>query len=149
MTNLHYWDSCAFLAWLQNESAHEAACRDTIEQAKSGEIVLVTSALTIAEVLWTKNGPRLEEDKATILNKFFRRSYIRIVNVDRRIAESAQRLVWNDRIRPKDSIHVATAINRDCVVLETFDRTLLKKTKKCQGLEIREPQLARQGTLAI
>ena len=105
-----YWDAAAFLAWLQAEQGREAACRDTLDAAVRGEFLIVTSALTIAEVLWMRNGPRLSEDKADTLNRFFRRSCIRVVNVGRDTAQRAQRLVWDQSIRPKDSIHVAAAL---------------------------------------
>lgn len=149
MTKKHYWDSCAFLAWLQNEAGREAACRDTLERARKGEILIVTSALTIAEVLWTKNGPRLGQDKAEKLNRFFKRSSIRVVNLNRKIAEASQKLVWNDGIAPKDSIHVATAIEYGCDVLETFDTDLLKASGKIAGMPIKEPEPATQGSLGI
>jgi predicted nucleic acid-binding protein len=149
MTAKRYWDSCAFLAWLQNEADRVDACRDTIEQAKRGEVLLVTSALTVAEVLWIKEGPRLTSDKATLLNRFFRRSYIRVVNVDRATAERSQSLVWADGIRPKDAIHVATALKYQCDVLETFDGGLIGKSGQCDGLLIREPLKAAQSSLDI
>ena len=149
MTELYYWDACVFLAWLQNEPDRETACRDTIERAKARQILLVTSALTIAEVLWTKSGPQLTEEKARLLNRFFKRSYIRVVNVDRRIAEDAQKLVWADGVRPKDSIHVATAVRRKCSVLETYDTGLLSRSGQYSGLAIREPQKSAQGSLGI
>ena len=101
-----YWDSNAFLAWLQNETDREAACRDTLDAAQRGEFLIMTSALTLAEVLWLKGAPKLTEDKADLLNRFFRRSSLRVVNLDRRIAQRAQRLVWESGIRPKDCYYL-------------------------------------------
>lgn len=144
-----YWDSNAFLAWLQNEPGREAACRDTLEAAQRGDFLIVTSALTIAEVLWLKGSPRLEEDKAELLNRFFRRSFLRVVNLDRKIAQQAQRLVWKRGIRPKDSVHVATALQYECPVLETFDQPLIQKGVELDGIEIRQPRPADQGTLGV
>lgn len=144
-----YWDSNAFLAWLQVEAGREAACRDTLDAAQRGDFLIVTSALTIAEVLWLRGGPRLGDDKAEILNRFFRRSCLRVVNLDRKIAQSAQRLVWESGIAPKDSVHVATALQYECPVLETFDAPLIKKGLDLDGLEFREPQEAAQGTLGV
>ncbi|WP_185969867.1 type II toxin-antitoxin system VapC family toxin [Rhizobium straminoryzae] len=145
----HYWDSGVFLAWLQNEAGRIDGCRDTLDRAKAGEIVIVTSALTITEVLWTKDGPRLSEDKAEILNGFFRRSYIRVVNLDRAIAQKAQKHVWNDGVRPKDSIHLATALHLQCDVLEAFDNGLLNKNGHFGTIVIREPQCKAQGSLDL
>lgn len=144
-----YWDSVAFLAWLQNERGREAACRDTLEAAQNGDFLIVTSALTLAEVLWLRGAPRLTEDRAELLNRFFRRSCMRVVNLDRKIAQRAQRLVWEIGIKPKDSVHVASALQYECPILETFDQPLIKKTPDIDGLLIREPQPAVQGSLGV
>lgn len=142
-----YWDSNAFLAWLQNEPGRDAACRDTLDAAIRGEFLIVTSALTVAEVLWLRNGPRLSEEKADTLNRFFRRSCIRVVNLDRDTAQRAQRLVWESGIKPKDSIHVATAQRFGCPILETFDEPLINKGRSLDGIEIREPRPGKQASL--
>ncbi len=94
-----------------------------------------------------RNGPKLGEDKARILNNFFRRSFLRVLNVDRAIAERAQRLVWESNIKPKDAIHVATALRYKCQMLETFDVSLIQLSGTLEGLVIREPQRARQPSL--
>lgn len=144
-----YWDSCAFLAWLQNEPERSDACNDTLNEAKSGSFVIVTSALTLTETLWMRGGPQLGADKARLLNGFFRRSFLRVANVDRAIAESAQRLVWDNGIRPKDAIHVATALRYDCTLLETFDGPLISRSGEIRGLIIREPKPAAQPSLDL
>ena len=143
-----YWDSDAFLGWLQNEAGKEALCRATFERADKGEIILVTSALTIAEVLWMRNSPKISKDKATLVRRFFRRSYIKIRGVTRSIAERAQDVVWDNDIRPKDAIHVATALDAKCIALETFDIALINKSG-ILGLTIRTPQPSKQGSLDL
>jgi len=45
-----YWDSDCFLGWLKAESDKEELCGGILEEAEAGRILLVTSALTIAEV---------------------------------------------------------------------------------------------------
>jgi predicted nucleic acid-binding protein len=110
-TELIYWDSDCFLGWFQEEPGKVELCEGTIERADEGEALIFTSALTIAEVLWLRSAPPIGVDKAALVRKFFRRSYIRVRNVTRLVSESAQDLVWNHEIRPKDAIHVATAID--------------------------------------
>ena len=136
-----YWDSDAFLGWLQEEPGKAELCEGTIERAQNLEALIITSALTIAEVLWLRGAPPIPQEKAELVRKFFRRSYIRVRNVTRRISENAQELVWNDRIRPKDAIHVATALDANVDALETFDEGLLKKSRSVgnPSLEIRKP----------
>lgn len=137
-----YWDTDPFLAWLQEESDKLKKCKGTLERAENGEVLILTSALTIAEVLWKKGGPRVAQDKLVILRRFFRRSSIRVVNVTRSISELAQEIVYNNDIRPKDAVHVATALTHKSPFLETFDGSLIGKSGKCGGtppLIIREP----------
>lgn len=144
-----YWDSDCFIAYLQAETGKVDQCAAVLDRAERGEVVIVSSALAIAEVLWMRNAPRLPKEKADILNRFFRRSSFRVVDVTRKIAERAQLLVWDNDIRPKDAIHVATALQCSIPTLETFDAALIKKSGSVgePGLVIREPALARQARL--
>ena len=148
---LIYWDSDAFLGWLQAEPGIVELCQGTIDQAEQGEALIVTSALTIAEVLWLRNSPRISSDKADILRRFFRRSYIRVRAVTRSVAEAAQTVVWDYDIRPKDAIHVATALDAKITVLETFDENLISKSGKVgtPPLIIRKPLPPRSPKLPL
>jgi predicted nucleic acid-binding protein len=142
-----YWDSDAFLGWLQAEQGKVELCAGTLRRAELGEVVIFTSALTIAEVLWMRGAPAIPKDKADIVRRFFRRSNLRVRNVTRGIAESAQDLVWNHR--PKDAIHVATALDAAAIALETFDEGLIGKSGQVGSppLLIRKPLPPAQGTL--
>ena len=125
-----YWDSDAFIGFLKEEADKYAACESVLEAADQGRIVIVTSALTLAEVLWAKGHPQLPDSKKAVIEKFFKSPYISVENVTRHISENARDLVWDNGIRPKDAIHVATALHRKIPVLNTFDRQLLGKNKQ-------------------
>jgi len=58
-------------------------------------------------------------------------------------------VVWNHKIKPKDAIHVATALALKVPCLETFDTGLLKKSGRLgtPALVIRRPIAAPQGRL--
>ncbi|MEP1931299.1 MAG: type II toxin-antitoxin system VapC family toxin [Roseibium sp.] len=146
-----YWDSDCFLGHFQAEAGKAEKCDGVLQRAERGEVLIVTSALTLAEVLWMRGGPRLPIAKAELVQKFFRRSYIRVYNVTRKISESAQLIVWEGGIKPKDAIHVATAIDLGVTALETFDNGLIGKSGKVGEplLLIREPQSAAQGRLNL
>ncbi len=146
-----YWDSDAFLGWLQNESGKVELCKGTIERAEGGEILIVTSALTLAEVLWLKGSPKIPQDKLVILRKFFRRSYVRVFNVTRTIAEDAQEVVMVHSIKPKDAVHIATAVNLKIPTLETFDKDLIAKSGTIGAplLTIRKPLPPKQPKLDL
>lgn len=146
-----YWDSDCFLGHFRAEPGKAEKCDGVLQRAQRGEVLIVTSALTLAEVLWMRGGPRLAADKALIVRKFFRRTFIRVYNVSRKISESAQVLVWDHDIKPKDAIHVATAIHLNVNALETFDNGLIGKSGSVGDplLLIREPQAAAQGRLPL
>jgi predicted nucleic acid-binding protein len=146
-----YWDTDCFLGHLQGEVGKAEKCDGVLERAERGDVLIVTSALTIAEVLWMRGGPRLPKDKAEIVQKFFRKSYIRVVNVSRKVAMAAQMHVWEDDIKPKDAIHVATAVAFGVNALETFDAGLIGKSGKVGAplLLIREPQAAAQARMPL
>lgn len=146
---LIYWDSDAFLGWLQSEPGKAELCEGALKRAESGEALIITSALTIAEVLWMRGAPKIKREKAEILRRFFRRSFIRVRNVTRVISESAQDLVWDHNIKPKDAIHVATALDAKAPILETFDDGLIAKsgTVGDPPLIIRKPIPPPQGKL--
>ena len=56
-----YWDSCVYIDCIQRHPERHAVLDLIIEQAKGGEIVLVASALVLAEV------SKLNDPNATIL----------------------------------------------------------------------------------
>jgi len=146
-----YWDSDCFLGHFQAEVGKAEKCDGVIQRAERGDVLIVTSALTLAEVLWMRGGLRISKEKAVVVQKFFRRSYIRVYNVTRKISEAAQTLVWDDNIKPKDAIHVATAIHLKVDALETFDEKLIKKsgTVGTPLLLIREPEPAKQARMNL
>jgi len=146
-----YWDTDAFLGHLQGETGKVALCAGTLQRMERGEVVIITSALTIAEVLWRRNGPKIPKKKAEILRKFFKREGLRVRNVTRQVAEMAQDIVWNHNVMPKDAIHVATALAERVPILETFDRGLLGMDGRIGSppLVIRKPIAPTQTTMDI
>jgi predicted nucleic acid-binding protein len=148
-SELIYWDSAAFLAYFQEEEGRVELCQGTLERAEAREILIVTSSLTLAECLWLRNNPPIPRDRADIVRRFFRRSFIRVRNVTRTVAEEAQVLVWDHGIRPKDAIHVATALEAKVPTIETFDEPLIGKSNIVgkPPLVIRTPVAPAQGRL--
>ena len=119
-----YWDSDCFLGWLQAEPDKEEHCRLVLDAAEQGRVVIVTSALTLAEVLALRGRPRIAEDRRATVERFFRNEYIVVRNLTRRVAELARSMVWDYGIAPKDAVHVATALDARLILLNTFDRGL-------------------------
>jgi len=120
-----YWDACAFLGWLKEEPDKVAECRQVIEEARSGTLEIVTSSLTLAEVLWLKGKDPIPVEDRRKVRRFFLSTWILLWEVDRQVAERAQDVVWDHTVRPKDSIHVATALVAGAEQLDTFDGPLI------------------------
>lgn len=93
--------------------------KQLVDQAKAGEIAIVTSTLAIAEV--TSCGLDDEAEQKRLIREFFENDYIHVRAVDRRIAESAASISRIHRLKPPDAIHVATAIRWGVYSLQTYD----------------------------
>lgn len=140
---LVYWDSATFLAYFQQEEGR-------FERAERGQVGIVTSSLALAECLWLRGQTvPIPKDRADVIRKFFRRSFIRVRNVTRKTSELAQDVVWDYGVRPKDAIHVATALECHLSVIETFDEPFIGKSGQIgsPGIKIRKPLSATQGKL--
>ena len=116
-----YWDSCVYIDCIQRHPDRHAVLDAIVEQAKNGEIVLVASALVLAEVS-KLNDPNatIQEETKRIL-RFFENDYIKVRNVTRSIAEHAADMTRRHSIKPSDAIHVATALAGKCISLQTYD----------------------------
>ena len=131
-----YWDSVCFLGWLLEESDKKDSCEEVLIEAEDGKLQIVTSALTLAEVLALRWKPKIPADRRTTVENFFKKEFILVRGVTRRTAESARDLVWDHSIAPKDAIHVATALEAGVPMLHTYDDGLIGKSKKVGGTPV-------------
>jgi len=125
---LRYWDSCAFLGWLANEADKVDECRGVIRAAEDGNLRLVTSSLTLTEVIKLKSQTPLPPDKEPEIRAFFMHDWIVVRQLDRRTAEYARELIWQHTFDPKDAVHVATAVLARVPHFDTFDGDLIKRS---------------------
>jgi predicted nucleic acid-binding protein len=128
MTRRRYWDSDCFIGWLAAEPDKVDDCRTVIRAAERGELVIVTSSLSIAEVVKLRHRKPIPPADADQVRKFFRQPYIVIRELDRFLGEEAQSMVWNHGVDPKDAVHVATALRVGVEQLDTFDEHLIGKS---------------------
>ena len=64
---LRYWDTCCFLAWLNNEAGFADACEDVIQCAEVGKLIIVTSAVTLTEAYKLKgHAPVVDSDRVRL-----------------------------------------------------------------------------------
>jgi hypothetical protein len=71
-----------------------------IPVAEAGKTEIVTSALTLAEVLYLRGHQPVPAADAEKLECFFEHEYIVVNDLDRTLAEEARKLVWQSSIRP-------------------------------------------------
>ena len=94
-----------------------------------GKAWVVTSAFTLVEVLRLKDKAPIPPADAQKVRKFFESEYVSLYDVDRMVAEKAQDVVWNYGVKPKDAVHIATALSVGANVaidqLDTFDGGLI------------------------
>lgn len=118
-----YWDSCNFISLISEDEVQRAdICQRILEDAESGTVEIITSALTIAEVIKPKGSPTFTDEKEQKISEFFLHEYILIYDVTREIAESARKLSRQYGLKPRDAIHLATALKTEGVeVFQTWN----------------------------
>ncbi len=118
-----YWDANVFHALFGREDGRVDACERIEKAARQGEVIIYTSTATFVECIWIKGKiNRFSREHEEIIGKFFMHKFIRPINCDRQIAESARSLIWRfPHLKPKDAIHVASAIAQQVDVLHSYD----------------------------
>lgn len=154
MKRIVYWDSDAFLRLLNGDgtSAEISGCEDVWATCQKGTAHLVTSTLTIAEIIHKKSTPKMDPIHRPLVNNFFRDTFISLKPLTREIAELARDVVWDSNIMPKDAIHVATCAYFKIRELHSFDRNLThKKEINVDGfvIQVSNPYVHGQSELLL
>ncbi len=143
-----------YLDYLAGDQAHQPALLAVLTAWENGDVELFTSALTIAEVLYvrclgTLNQP--DPSRYPDIDRLFEspvgQPQVNIVQVSRTTALAARDLVRAHGIRPKDAIHVASALEAHCDVLHTHDSMLIRASGMVGGtplLRIEPPSWTQQ-----
>ena len=131
-----YWDTCLFLAYLQNkpeEKEHVDIISALLRRAESGETLIVVSTLVLAEIRpHSAYDPRHDD---VIRDLFYtNRPYLKMVALSPRIAQSAGVIGSNYQITSPDAVHVATALSESVDVMLTRDGARDRETRRSGGL---------------
>ena len=128
-----YWDSCLFLAYLQNKPEE----RDMVEvietllrRAETGDAMIVVSTLLLAEI---RPLYAYDPNHAEVLWDLFHtnRPYVKIVSLSPRIGEMAATIGSEyNAITSPDAVHIATAWSEKVNVMLTLDGSPDKERRR-------------------
>jgi len=128
-----FWDSCVFISYITNEKRSDerdmAGVEELVRLIDMDQYVLVTSVITIAEVLEKSTGCKAYQN----FRDFFKRPNSLLVDITRPIAEIAHdirndfTLGKDQKLSTPDSLQIASAIHARCSVFYTFDGCSAKK----------------------
>jgi predicted nucleic acid-binding protein len=124
-----YWDSCCFIDFLEGTERAEVL-KGVVDLAEQGQLTIVTSVITITEVIKLNRGS--VADKKKIIDAFAQDDGFLVIDLTRHLAEEARDVIWQYSMEKHkwDAIHLASAeyFNRfhPLAEIHTFDRDLLK-----------------------
>lgn len=124
-----YWDSCCFIDFLQGSERGEVL-KGVVDKKDSGDLEIVTSVVTLTEVIKLGKGTVGERD--AIIQVFNQDKGLLVVDLTKHLAEQAREIIWKYGFEKhkEDALHLATAVyvNQFHGIDEfhTFDHDLLK-----------------------
>lgn len=137
-----YWDTGIYCAWLSEERANQKylpAIRELLKEAGNGKVVIMTSVITLAEILECKYEDAVYKRFQKTFNPY---SHVKI-DVDTRVAEQASlyRGHYNSKeppikVRTPDAIHMATGALYEADEIWTFDEGMLRFDGNLMGENI-------------
>lgn len=136
-----YWDSCNWISLIAEDEVERAnTCQRILDDAAAGNTTIITSTLTLAEVIKGRGEPIFPEPVERTIVRFFEQPYLLVHDVTRVVAERARQLSRVYGLKPADSIHLATAPIANADVFETFNTKDFRHIPEGDlAIEIREP----------
>ena len=152
------WDTSVIVDFLEGTERSKPHVPLIIEEAKRGDTEIMVSAFAEVEVV--KPNGVLTEKQEEMIREFFSRPYVIRAQVDARVAAIARQItrmtsLASDMktVKPKDAVHVATAVRWDVPVVECYDEPLIRASTRMRteypsvikGVIVREPQYEGQA----
>lgn len=124
------WDSNLVLSYLSGDTQVQPDCDLIITQAEQGQLELVVSTMTQAEVAFLQG--LSDSDSEAKIREFFSRNYVITASYDITVAKIARRLIrtYRPNFKAPDAVHMATALLWHIPILETTDTDLLRLDRK-------------------
>ena len=132
-----YIDSNIFISPLIYEDASDEAAdsRMILGMVERGELVAYTSNITWDEVVWVVRRVLAKADSTLAGEKLLSFPNLRFVSASEEVVRSAQRLLVEYALAPRDAIHLASALSRsvDVVLSDDPDLDVLEERLKREG----------------
>ena len=146
-----YLDANVPIAYLANEPTRAAVVAGLFDDARNGDVELLTSVLSVTEVAFIATGhsshdSNADEDEISAL--WTPASPIGLTDVSFRIAERARSIIRTARssgkqvVKPADAIHLASAEVNECDHFFTYER----ESTRSQWDGLIEPSVAEPFT---
>ena len=155
-----YWDSCAFLSYVNEHPERTPALEALLERSSTGEIELYTSEISRVEVAFAASEQkrrRLDPEMEARIDSLWADSNLVVtVECHRAISQAARNLIreaitrgWNPK--PLDAIHLATAqwlqsLGIEVSEFQTYDGRL-SRYAPLVDFDIREPHTPQPNLL--
>ena len=127
-----YWDSCVFLAVLNEEQERLPTLRAILEEVgqSSGSLKLSTSILTLTEVAYVaaeRDARQLDPERLEDVDALLRNdALVDLIEFNETIALRAREFIreamsQQNRFRPADAIHLASAVYLGVTEFQTYN----------------------------
>lgn len=124
------WDSVVLISWITEEHPNRLpGIAEVIKGIANGRYALAVSGMFFEEV---KQAKMLSAEKARFSKFMLNHKNITPIPTNSAIHHKAQAIAKATTIKPKDAIHVATAIAVDAKVLHTYDNGILKYNTRAE-----------------
>ncbi len=123
---MKYVDSNLFIYAALNDDEKGEKARDHIKDIRKGNDVAFTSVLTFDEVFWMVKREKGEENALEAGRAILEMKNLQFVDVDTSLLWNAYKLIEEHGLDPRDSIHLACALDQDADKMisedDDFDR---------------------------
>lgn len=125
--SLIYWDTMLFVYWIEADAEFGARAKEIRTKMRERGDSLCTSIFTIGEVLtgFYKRGAR---DRAAQVRDLLQPPAVQLLSFAADTAERYAQIRADQRVRPADAIHLASASVAKANLFLTNDATIFKLT---------------------
>ena len=139
-----YWDSNVWISQIQNETSvrlkdgtvenRVLLGRPIIQNAERGQAEIVTSTLSLVEVIKPSRQDSAGLDTNRKIEAFFENDYIVLVQLNREVVTKARELMQSGHagLKPPDALHIASAIIANADEMHAFDGSVLDLNGKLE-----------------